>query len=47
MSPVHIHLVDSKILSRNGRSPPPHERGPNDVVYVGEAETVRLLIPFS
>lgn len=45
--PVHIHLVDFKILSRNGQPPLPHERGPKDVVYVGEAEIVRLLIPFS
>ena len=44
--PVHIHLVDFKILSRNGSAPLPHERGPKDVVYVGEAETVRLLVPF-
>jgi len=44
--PVHIHLIDFKILSRNGRPPLPHECGPKDVVYVGEAETVRLLITF-
>jgi spore coat protein A len=45
--PVHLHLVDFQILSRNGAPPRPEERGPKDVVYVGEAETVRLLMQFS
>jgi spore coat protein A len=44
--PVHIHLVDFKILSRNGKAPRPEELGPKDVVYVGENETVRLLMKF-
>lgn len=44
--PVHIHLVDLQILSRNDRPPFPYERGPEDVVYVGEGETVRLLMKF-
>jgi spore coat protein A len=44
--PVHIHLVDFQILSRNGKAPFAHERGPKDVVYVGEGETVRLLMKF-
>lgn len=44
--PLHIHLVDFQILSRNGRPPFPYERGPKDVVYVGENETVRLLMKF-
>jgi FtsP/CotA-like multicopper oxidase with cupredoxin domain len=38
--------VDFKILSRNGRAPFPQELGPKDVVYVGEGETVRLLMKF-
>ena len=41
--PVHIHLVDFKVLSRNGRPPMAHEKGPKDVVYVGENETVRVI----
>ena len=45
--PLHIHLVDFQILSRNGRAPFPYERGPKDVVYVGEGETVRLLMKFT
>jgi len=44
--PVHIHLIDFKILDRNGRPPHPHERGPKDTVYVGEGETVRVLARF-
>jgi FtsP/CotA-like multicopper oxidase with cupredoxin domain len=39
--PVHIHLVDFKVLSRRGGSGRVEawERGPKDVVYVGEAES--------
>jgi spore coat protein A len=44
--PVHIHLVDFQVLSRNGAPPAPYELGPKDVVYVGEGETVRLLMKF-
>jgi spore coat protein A len=44
--PVHIHLVDFQIVSRNGSPPFAYERGPKDVVYVGENETVRLLMRF-
>jgi spore coat protein A len=45
--PVHIHFVDFQVVSRNGRPPRPEEKGPKDVVYVGEGETVRLLMRFS
>lgn len=44
--PIHIHLVDFQVLSRNGRVPFAYEKGPKDVVYVGEGETVRLLMRF-
>ena len=44
--PVHIHLVDFQILDRNGRPPHPYEMGPKDVAYVGENETVRVLMRF-
>ena len=33
--PMHVHFVDFRILSRNGRAPKPYERGPKDVVYWG------------
>ena len=45
--PMHIHLVDFQVLSRNGGAPFAWERGPKDVVYVGENETVRLLMQFA
>jgi FtsP/CotA-like multicopper oxidase with cupredoxin domain len=47
--PTHIHLVDFKVLSRNtnGGKPHPWELGPKDTVYVGEDETVRLLVHFT
>lgn len=44
--PVHIHLVDFQVMSRNGKAPRPEERGPKDVVYVGENETVQLIMKF-
>jgi len=44
--PVHIHLVDFKVLDRNGRPPFAYEAGPKDTVYVGEGESVRLLMRF-
>lgn len=44
--PVHIHLVDFKILDRNGQPPEPYELGAKDVAYVGENETVRVLAKF-
>ena len=44
--PVHLHLVDFRILDRNGRPPFDYERGPKDTAYVGEDETVRVLIHF-
>src|SRR3954468_23758905 len=44
--PVHIHLVDFKVLDRNGRPPEPYELGPKDVVYVGEAEKGRVIMRF-
>ena len=44
--PAHVHLVDFKISSRNGQPAMPYEAGPKDVVYLGENETVRLLIKF-
>ena len=44
--PLHIHLIDFKILSRNGRPPFAFERGPKDIAYLGESETVRVLARF-
>ncbi|MGY1637497.1 multicopper oxidase family protein [Geodermatophilus sp. SYSU D00742] len=44
--PIHLHLVDFRILDRDGRPPEPYERGPKDVVYLGENETVRIIARF-
>jgi FtsP/CotA-like multicopper oxidase with cupredoxin domain len=44
--PIHIHLVDFKVLDRNGKPPFDYERGPKDVVYLGENETVRVIMKF-
>jgi spore coat protein A, manganese oxidase len=44
--PAHMHLVDLRILSRNGRPPFDYERGPKDTVYLGEGETIRALVEF-
>jgi FtsP/CotA-like multicopper oxidase with cupredoxin domain len=44
--PVHTHLIDFKILDRNGRPPFDYERGPKDTAYVGEDETVRVIMRF-
>ncbi len=45
--PLHIHLVDFRVLSRNGRPAFAWEQGPKDVVYVGEGEKVRLAMRFT
>ena len=45
--PLHIHFVDFRVLTRNGRPPRPEELGPKDVVYVGEGQKIRLLMRFS
>jgi len=44
--PIHVHLVDFKVLDRNGKPPRPYELGGKDVVYLGENETVRVLMRF-
>ena len=44
--PVHVHLVDQKILSRNGAAPFDYELGPKDVVYAGEDERIDVIMRF-
>jgi spore coat protein A, manganese oxidase len=47
--PIHIHLIDFKIISRTGgkvNGVQPYELGPKDVVYVGEGEKVDVLVKF-
>jgi FtsP/CotA-like multicopper oxidase with cupredoxin domain len=47
--PLHIHLVDFQILSRKGGSGRVEawEKGPKDVVYVGEGEVVEVLVQYA
>ena len=46
--PVHIHLVDAKIIGRNtnGGKPFAWETGPKDVFYAGENESITALMQF-
>ena len=44
--PVHVHLVDFHIVSRNGGAPRPYERGWKDVAYVGPNERLELTMRF-
>ena len=47
--PLHFHLVDFRILRRRGGTGriEPWEKGPKDVVYVGEGERVELLVQYA
>jgi FtsP/CotA-like multicopper oxidase with cupredoxin domain len=45
--PLHIHLVDFRVLSRDGRPAFAWEQGPKDVVYIGEGEKVKLAMRFT
>jgi len=44
--PVHIHLEEGRILTRNGRPPPPHEQGRKDTYVLAPDEVVRIFIRF-
>ena len=44
--PVHIHFEEMRILTRNGRPPPPHEAGRKDVFVLSPGEEVRILVCF-
>lgn len=47
--PLHIHLVDFRVLRRRGGAGrvQPWEKGPKDVVYVGEGEQVEVLVQYA
>jgi FtsP/CotA-like multicopper oxidase with cupredoxin domain len=45
--PVHIHATEGRILSRNGRQPPAHEKGRKDVYVLAPGEEVRIVLRFS
>ena len=44
--PIHAHLTDFKVLSRNGEPPFPWELGPKDTVYLGENQLIRVVLRF-
>jgi FtsP/CotA-like multicopper oxidase with cupredoxin domain len=44
--PIHIHLEEGRILSRNGKPPPPHEMGRKDTYALGPGEKVQVLLQF-
>jgi FtsP/CotA-like multicopper oxidase with cupredoxin domain len=44
--PIHIHLEDFQILSRNGRPPAAFEAGRKDTVVLGPNDEVRVAIQF-
>jgi FtsP/CotA-like multicopper oxidase with cupredoxin domain len=44
--PIHLHLEEFHILTRNGGAPPPIERGRKDVIRLRPYETIRVLIRF-
>ncbi|WP_427007782.1 multicopper oxidase family protein [Pseudarthrobacter sp. H2] len=47
--PLHIHLIDAKIIARNtnGGKPFAWETGPKDVFYAGENESITALMQFA
>ena len=46
--PVHIHLSSFFILSRDGKTPPPLERGRKDTITIGaDVGDVKILIKFA
>ena len=45
--PVHIHMVEGRILTRNGVAPPAHESGRKDVYVLKPGEKVHVLMRFS
>lgn len=42
--PIHLHLINFKILSRNGKPPNADERGWKDTVFLGPNDTARVLL---
>lgn len=43
---MHLHDVQFQILDRNGKRPPPEERGRKDTVLVAPGERVRIISQF-
>ena len=44
--PIHIHMDEGRIISRNGAPPPPEEMGRKDIFVLYPNDTVQVLIRF-
>ena len=44
--PIHIHLEEGRILSRNGQPPPPEESGRKDIFVLGPNDEMKIFIRF-
>ncbi len=44
--PVHVHMEEAFIISRNGKAPPLHEQGRKDVFVLAPGEVVQIFIRF-
>ena len=44
--PFHVHAVQFRVLSRNGRNPEPYEDGWKDTIFVDQGEVVRVAVKF-
>jgi FtsP/CotA-like multicopper oxidase with cupredoxin domain len=44
--PIHIHLEEFQVITRNGKPPPPQEVARKDVFTLGPNETVRIFMRF-
>ena len=44
--PMHVHGVDARIISRNGKAPYAYENMPKDTFRLGENETIRVQMTF-
>jgi spore coat protein A, manganese oxidase len=44
--PIHVHLVDGLLISRNGQAPFVYEEGWKDTFYVGGNEDLRVVMKF-
>lgn len=45
--PFHVHGTQFQVISRNGKAPPPHERGFKDTVFVDLGEEVKIRVRFT
>ena len=44
--PIHIHLEEGRILSRNGQAPLPIEQGRKDIFVLGPNDEIKVFVRF-